>query len=67
MVIMAKRKKLSNADLERELKEDAHNPEAWELIATVPASKSARPARYGGSKERAKSHAPLNAHVRSTR
>ena len=67
MVIMAKRKKLSNADLERELKADAHNPDAWELVATVPASKSARPARYGRSKERAKSHVPIAAHVRSTR
>jgi len=61
---MAKRKKRSDADLERELKADAHNPDAWELVATVPASKSARPAPYGRSKERAKSPAPLAAHVR---
>src|SRR5438105_2060749 len=50
MVDMPKRKKLSDADLERDLKIDAAKPDAWEYVATVPASKSGRPAWYGRSK-----------------
>jgi hypothetical protein len=67
MVIMRKRKKMTDAELERDLKADAGNPDAWEFVTTVPASESARPARYERSKERAKSHATPAAHVRSTR
>src|ERR1043166_8935617 len=46
---MNKRRKLTNEDIER-LKSDAKRPEAWEYVATVPDSRSPRPAWYGRSK-----------------
>jgi len=47
---MARQGKLANAELERHLKADAHDANAWEYVATVPASKSGRPGWYGRSK-----------------
>src|SRR5436305_3338168 len=47
---MPKPKKISNAELERHLKADAGNTDAWEYVATVPASQSPRPPWYGRSK-----------------
>jgi hypothetical protein len=44
---MAKQKKTSNSALERRLKADAKNPDAWEYVTTVPASNSPRPSWYG--------------------
>lgn len=47
---MIKRRKLSDSELEHHLKADAADPNAWEHVATVPASKSPRPVWYGRSK-----------------
>src|SRR3954453_16603555 len=50
MVSMAKHRKTPDLELEERLKADARDPEAWEYVATVPASRSARPPWYGRSK-----------------
>lgn len=49
MVMMTKPRK-THAELERQLKADARDRDAWEYVATVPASKSPRPAWYGRTK-----------------
>jgi hypothetical protein len=40
----------THVELERQLRADAKDRDAWEHVATVPASKSARPAWYGRTK-----------------
>lgn len=44
---MTAHKKTTPEEIERQLLEDAEKPEAWEPVATVAASRSARPAWYG--------------------
>ena len=46
---MARQRRITDSELERSLKADVNNPDAWEFVATVPASKSARPTWYGRS------------------
>jgi hypothetical protein len=47
---MTKRRDITDSEIESRLKADASNPDAWEYVATVPASKSPRPFWYGKSK-----------------
>ena len=44
---MSSRKKISTAEIERSLIEDADNDRAWEAPIKVPASESPRPEWYG--------------------
>ena len=44
---MTAHKKTTPEEIERQLIDDADNPEAWERVATVGASRSPRPAWYG--------------------
>jgi hypothetical protein len=44
---MTAHKKATSEEIERQLLADAENPDAWERVATVGASRSPRPASYG--------------------
>jgi hypothetical protein len=51
---MTTQKKMSPEEIERQLLADADNPDAWEPVADVVASRSPRPDWYGSKAVRAR-------------